>query len=229
MALIEFRGNCPKNVSKDAKYTVRSGGEKGPVVAIIYETKDGEKWYAATEEHPELVRLVGAVKEACGQPPLGTFYINEYKQVVVPAVGTNKYYFAGTYDTPLRFTFEGKVISGEPKDWGGKALVPGNEWVGPHPGIPYVLTAGGNDIKYTKEPRANVTQDVLLSRAIGREAAKTVAGMIRTIKGYEGGRFYVNEFCSMFTPMTQGDDFKYIYIGQLDLTKWFPNEHKSCV
>ncbi len=224
MSLIDFRGNCPKNVSKDAKYTVHSG-EKSPVVGIIYETKDGEKWHASTEDHPELVRLVGVVKEACGQPPLGSFYINEYKQVVVPVVGTNKYYLAGTYDKPLRFEFEKKVISGEPIDWSGKPLDPGNEWVGPHPGIPYVLTAGGNDIKYTKEPRPNVTQDVLLSRAIGREGAKAVAGMIRTIKGYEGGRFYVNEYCSMFTPMTQGDEFKYVYIGQLDLTKWFPNPH----
>ena len=171
------------------------------------------------------MRLVGSVKEACGQPPLGSFYINEYKQVVVPVVGTNKYYLAGTYEKPLRFTFEDKVLTGEPKDWGGKPLSPGNEWVGPHPGIPYVLTAGGNDIKYTKEPRPNVTQDVLLSRAIGRDEARTVASMIKTIKGYEGGRFYVNEFCSMFTPMTQGDEFKYVYIGQLDLAKWFPDPH----
>lgn len=227
MELIEFKGNCPKNVSRDAKYSVRSNGKGGYVVALIYETRDGERWYASTEEHPDLIRIVGEVKKACGQPPLGSFYINEYKHVIVPVVETNKYYLAGTYDTPLRFTFDDKVISGEPIDWTGKALDAGNEWVGPHPGIPYVLTAGGNDIKYTKEPRPNVTQDLLLSRAIGREAAKAVAGMIRTIKGYEGGRFYVNEFCAMFTPMNNGNEFKYIYIGQLDLAKWFPDPHAN--
>lgn len=225
MTLIDFRGNCPKNVSKDAKYTIRRGESGSLVVAIIYETKEGEKWYASTEDHPELVRLIGAVKEACDQPPLGSFYINEYKQVIVPVTGTTKYYLAGTYDKPLRFTFEDKVLSGEPRDLSGKTLTPGNEWTGPHPGIPYVLTAGGNDIKYTKEPRPNVTQDILLSRAVGRDTAKIVADMIRKIKGYEGGRFYVNEFCSMFTPMTQGEEFKYVYIGQLDLTKWFPDPH----
>ena len=36
--------DCPGNVAKDAKYTVRSGQTR-PIVALTYNTKDDEKWY----------------------------------------------------------------------------------------------------------------------------------------------------------------------------------------
>ncbi len=65
-----------------------------------------------------------------------SFYINEYKQVVVPAVGSEDYFLAGEYRKPLRFEFEGKIISGEAVDLEGHPLSPGDTWVGPHPGIP---------------------------------------------------------------------------------------------
>jgi len=71
--------DCPGNVAKDAKYTVRSG-PTGPIVALTYNTKDDEKWYMATESHPELVAKVNDVKTAHGHAPNGSFYINEYKQ-----------------------------------------------------------------------------------------------------------------------------------------------------
>ena len=39
--------------------------------------------------------MVNAVKTARGQAPNGSFYINEYKQVIVPVVGSTDYYLAG--------------------------------------------------------------------------------------------------------------------------------------
>ncbi len=224
MSIIKFQGNCPKNVSKDAKYTIRRE-ENDYVVTILYETENGEIWYMSTENHRELVDLVGMVKKAFGQPPLGSFYINEYKQVIVPVIGSNEYYLAGTYNEPLEFEFEGNIISGKPLYVNGNALKPKDKWLGLHPGIPYILAAGGNDIRYTKEIRPNVTRNVLLSKFLGKETAKYVANMIREVKGYGGGRFYVNEFCSIFTPINEADKIDYIYIGQLDLDKWFPNPH----
>jgi|TARA_B100000315_G_C14487395_1_gene545836 hypothetical protein len=216
-----FQGNCPRNVKKDAKYSVKSG-VNDPIVGIIYETREDERWYVSTEDHPELVKMVNDVKTSLGQPPNGSFYINEYKQVIVPAVGTEKYYLAGTYERPLEFKFESKIISGEPVDLDGNPINPGDNWFGPHVGIPYVLCAGAKDIRYTTKPRPNVEKDIKLSNVIGKESAKSVAGKIRSCKGYEGGRFYVNEFCSIFAPIQADDEFKYIYIGKLNLQQWFP-------
>jgi len=122
-----FQGNCPKNVAKDAKYSVKSG-EDGPVVKIIYQTTEGEKWHASTEDHPALVNMVNEVKISLGQPPNGSFYINEYKQVIVPVVNKESYYLAGAYEKPLKFEFEGKIISGEPVDLDGNPINSGDDW-----------------------------------------------------------------------------------------------------
>jgi hypothetical protein len=210
-----FQGNCPRNVRRDAKYSVK-GGKNGPIIGIIYETREDERWYVSTEDHPELIKMVNNVKTFLGQPPNGSFYINEYKQVIVPAVGTENYHLAGTYEKPLKFEFEGKIISGEPVDLDGNPINPGDDWFGPHVGIPYVLCAGGNDIKYTTRPRPNVEKDIKLSNVIDKESAKSIAEKIRSCMGYEGGRFYVNEFCSIFTPIQDDDKLKYVYIGKLD-------------
>jgi len=85
--------------------------------------------------------MMNDVKMTYGSGPNGPFYINEYHQVIVPVGDATKYYLAGTYDQSLRFEFEGKTISGEPIDFNGKPLRPGDKWIGPHAGIPYVLTA----------------------------------------------------------------------------------------
>ena len=216
----KYEGNCPKNVAKDAKYSVRSG-ERGPVVALTYSTNDDERWYMSTKSHGELVAKVNAVKTSvCGKPN-GSFYINEYKQVIVPVVGSEDYYLAGHYHLPLRFDFEGKTISGEPLDLDNNPIHPGDEWVGPHAGIPYTLAAGGNDIYYEMSPRPNVTKKVMLSKQVGVQQAAMVSGKIRDIKGYSGGRFYVNEFKTIFTPLNEFGEMRYVYIGLLDLDQWF--------
>jgi hypothetical protein len=222
----KFKGNCPRNVAKDAKYTVKSGKGK-PVIALTYNTGDDERWYITTEDHIDLVNMVNNVKLEVSGKPFGSFYINEYKQVLVPAVGSDSYFLAGEYENPLRFEFEGKVISGEPIDLGGQPISPGDLWVGPHAGIPYTLSAGGKDIKFTTVPRPNVEKTVKLSKIIGFEKAESVASKIQAFKGFAGGRFYVNEFCSIFAPIQEGYEWNYLYLGQLDLDTWFEPVQKD--
>jgi hypothetical protein len=219
-----FEGNCPRNVAKDAKYSVRTGKE-GPVIALTYRALEDERWHVTTEKHPELVQMVNAVKLSLGLPPNGAFYINEYKQVIVPTAASDAYFLAGRYDQPLRFEFEGKTLSGEAIDLEGNPLSSGDTWTGPHPGIPYLLVAGGDDIRYTIQPRPNVEKDVKLSKVIGSQAAQAVAARIRSVKGYPGGRFYVNEFRTVFAPIEEGREWRYVYVGQIDLAAWFPEPH----
>ncbi|MCX8034316.1 MAG: hypothetical protein N3A00_03240 [Thermodesulfovibrio sp.] len=221
MKPIKFKGNCPRNVSRDAKYSIRSMGDK-PVISIVYETNEGERWYPTTDEHPELIDLVRNVRAFFRQEPSGTFYINEYKQVILPVMGQRDYYYAGEYENPLIFKFEGLRISGQPLNFNGNSLQKGDEWIGPHQGIPYVLTAGGNDIKYRVELRPNVIREVKLSKVIGEDNARLIAKKICDVIGLRGGRFYVNEFGSIFTPRFDGSSIRYTYIGQLDFQFWFP-------
>lgn len=226
----KYEGNCPKRVNKDAKYSVRtgSGPDKGPVIMLTYAAQEGEKWYAATDQHPELVNMVNRVKTSLGLQPNGAFYINEYKQVIVPTAASEDYYLAGTYGKPLRFDFDGMVLSGDAMNLEGMPLSPGDKWDGPHPGIPYKLKAGGNDISYTIS-RVVVggtrTREYSLSAIIGPERARITTSQITAVKGTAGGRVFVNEFQEMFAPVNEKAQWEYVYIGKLDLDYWFPKPH----
>jgi hypothetical protein len=217
--LVEFDGNCPKSVSQDAKYSVRNN-EGEWIVGLVYETINGEKWYPVSEKHPELVEMVNRIKKEINKKPGGSFYINEYKQVIVPNVRGKTYYLAGEYSKPLEFEFEQKILSGDAKDPSGKSLSVGDDWDTPHPGIPYVF-AVNNDIYYKREIRRGVIQEFRLSLFQKPEVVEKICNMISSVKK-AAGRFYINEFGHIFTPITQ-NSVKYTYIGKLEnLNEWFP-------
>lgn len=225
---IQFTGNCPGNVSKDSKYKVK--WDKGKyVIGIVYVTDDDEKWFPVSEDHAELVEMVNKVKASITGSEGGAFYINEYRQVIVPCAGEDgSYYLAGEYHKDLIFEFEGKIISGNAVDLEGNPVQPGDLWPGPHPGIPYTLAAGGKDIYFRYSPRPRVEKEVRLSKVIGREKAAKVARWIAATKGPLGGRFYVNEFCQVFAPRTGDYGIDYLYVGKLeDMENWFVKPHVS--
>ena len=220
--LTVFEGNCPKIVSKDAKYSVRFW-EGEYVVGIVYESADEELWYPVNEKHGKLVEMVNRVKTEVTGHPGGSFYINEFKQVIVPTTVTDgKYYISGEYKIPLQFVFENKFLSGDAINLDGTSLSPGDEWVCPHVGIPYILEAGAKDIRYEYEPRPLVKKKVKLSKYQSKETVQNICRMLVRHKGGSGGRFYINEFLHIFAPV-DGEKFNYIYIGQLEsIEDWFP-------
>jgi hypothetical protein len=166
------------------------------------------------------VKLVNEVKVEATDTPGGPFYINEFRQVLVPTGPGAVYYLAGEFPGRLEFEFEGHVLSGDAVDLDGNPLAPGDMWVGPHPGIPYILTAK-NDIAYEVNPRPNVTRRVLLSEQVGASRSREIAKQVMAVKG-SSGRFYVNEFAQMFAPVGTTLPLEYVYIGQLDIDAgWF--------
>ena len=218
--LVEFDGNCTGNVSKDAKYKIKYDDGEWKV-GLIYETPDGEKWYPVSDKHSELVEMVNRIKKEIAKKPGGVFYINEYKQVIVPTVGDKTYYLAGEYAKPLEFEIEQKILSGDAKDFTGKSLSPGDEWNIPHPGIKYILSASLDDIYYDREIRPQVTKRFKLSDYQKTNTVEKIRDMIFAVKK-ASGRFYINEFGHMFTPIEQ-NQLKYVYIGKLEnLNDWFP-------
>lgn len=219
--LIVFEGNCPKSVSKDAKYSVKLW-EGEYVVGIVYESDEGELWYPINEKHSKLVEMVNIIKNDVAGSLGGSFYINEFKQVIVPTAIDNRYFLAGEYNVPLQFVFENHLISGDAMTLDGTPLSPGDEWEGPHAGIPYIITAGAKDIRYEYSPRPQVIRKVQLSKYQKPETVRKICRMIYQYKGGSGGRFYINEFLHMFAPINE-NELKYVYIGKLEsLDDWFP-------
>lgn len=216
-----YEGNCPKSISKDTKYTVKLyDGEY--VIGIVYESDEGELWYPVNEKHSNLVEMVNKIKNTVTGSPGGAFYINEYKQVIVPTTVDNTYYLAGEYNIHLQFVFENNLISGDAINLDGTPILPGDEWKGPHVGIPYILTAGAKDVRYEYEPRPQVKRRVQLSKYQSPEIVRDICMMLHKHKGYEGGRFYINEFLHIFAPINNVE-LNYVYIGKLEsIDDWFP-------
>ena len=92
-----YRGVWPQNVSKLAKYALRSinGDWK---VTVLYEAGEGLRYLAVEGESGEVIEQVNAVKTMLGDQRGGAFYVNEYRHVIVPVKsdptsGTGSHYY----------------------------------------------------------------------------------------------------------------------------------------
>jgi hypothetical protein len=234
-----YRGLWPQNVSKLAKYSVRfiDGTWK---VTVLYEAAAGLRYLAVEGGGTDVASRINDVKKAFRDQPGGAFYVNEYRHIIVPVTGSlgsgtgSNYYYAGRLDLEFRFEFEGQLLTTRPIHPNGTSLTVGERWIGPRPGIPYVLAAGAGDNYYEtpaltdEDPpkvRPSMKSRVQLSRVLSDRAL--VARACRPIadrRGHQGGRFYVNEYDAIFTPVDAGDGngLDYIYCGQIDRSVWFP-------
>lgn len=212
MKLKQYKGYTPSNVAKDAKYTVSAAEE----VRLTYRVDNRTKELLTTGKHPKLVKMVNAVKHALNGVPGGVFYINEFGDVLVPGKSPSTSHWAGHYDKTLKFSFGESHLSPEAPPH----LRPGDKWPGPHPGVRYVLCAGGGDIKYELKSGNRITE-VRLSDEVGEAAAKATAARVRAVKGPSGGRFYINERCEMFAPVSANDYEHFVYLGHLEESAWF--------
>jgi len=186
-------------------------------VRLIYRVTARERQLLTTDRHDTLVDMVNEVKEEETDQLGGAFYINEFFDVLVPTQAGGCFY-AGTYEKLLEFDFEGEIISPRPP----AGLQPSKPWPGPHVGIRYTLTSGGNDIKYWRQVGPGRIQEHRLSDYAGQPAAAQLANRLRQIKGLEGGRIYINEVGEFFAPTDHGDStVSYVYLGPLEDDLWF--------
>lgn len=234
-----YPGYWPSNVAKAAKYTVRPD-KKGWKVTVLFE--EGEFGHKARHHGADaLIAAVNQVKETNGDGPGGTFYVNEFRHVIVPVKfrqGGDEFtacYLAGRLVGDFTFAYEKGKVTAHALGADGKPLKPGDPWRGPRPGVAYILAAGGKDIKYecqaydhsTNKIMPDAVRKVLLSK-VNASAVESATRPIRAIKGYSGGRFYVNETGAMFAPVREDDGLNYIYCGQLDRERWFPEPKVDC-
>lgn len=220
---IKFGGNSGASITKQGKYRV-SHDPDGFSISVVIETPDGIRCYPSTDKHPKLVELVNKVKVEIRGSEAGPFFINEWKQVIVPAGNPVEYYYAGEYHPEIILGLDGEEFSGRPHDNEGNLLKPGDLWTGrPRPGIEYILKAGGADIEYVVQVGLNREKICRLSKFVGVEDARRVARKIAIIKGNKGGRFFVNEYGAIFGPKQVASGYDFVFIGILSGSDpWFP-------
>ncbi len=215
--IIQYPGLAPSNVSKDAKYSVVHSTAGSMEIRLVYRVSNRERELLTTDHHPELVEMVNSVKVSLHDAPGGAFYINEYRDVLVPDTMPGRCLYAGNYARDLEFDYNGSLIAPRPPD----GLRPQDPWPGPHVGIKYILVAGGDDVKYELQS-GRTRYEHRLSDDVGAPNARELARRISAIKGSAGGRFYINEACEMFAPMNGAEGgVEYIYLGPLADSAWF--------
>lgn len=224
-----FIGNCPGNVSHDAKYKVKYLDGRWQV-ATLYRTQYGEYLCPAQPGHEALKKMVNQAKREVNGQPGGSFYINEYHEVLVPS-SQGRYYRAGYYTTPIVFDYRGKALIGDGSRvsedeslFETERLAVGDEWMGPRHGIPYVFTQrfGRNDIYYQARVGRNMIE-VYLSDFCSQAHIDKLCRRLKQFK--PSGRFYINEHHCLFLPLGSGEC---IYAGKLKhLQCWFPKD--SCI
>jgi hypothetical protein len=218
--LLRYVGPPPSNARKDAKYSVvRPSADSGSTedeIRLIHWVGRTKFLLLTSSQHPELVNKINEAKIELKGRPRGTFYINEFCDVLIPA-GSGGCYWVGHYDQNLEFSYEGSTLS--PKAPSG--LQPGQIWPGPHVGIRYILSVRDQDIEYIRHESRVDKRIVLLSEEVGAEAAGKLVRRLISIMGYSGGRFYVNERGELFSPGRAPDGVGAVYLGNLDDVLWF--------
>ena len=230
-----YRGQWPQNVSKMSKYTVKIDDGKWKIM-VHHDIGEGLVFLAVEGSGTDIPERVNNIKRKFTGQDGGAFYVNEFHHLIVPVSrdNTSHYYCGGRVDPNFVFEFEGVKLTSRPVDRNGAKLSIGETWVGPRPGIPYVLAAGGKDIYFETpavtsstppELREGITKKVQLSKVLKDKSLVSKATTpISNVRGQQGGRFYVNEHQAIITPVDKndGNGLEYIYCGQIEYSTWFP-------
>ena len=222
----------------DRKYHVRRRRQRWTVM-VLYRPVDEpvSAWVPTSRECQQLVGAVNRVALKHHGRPGGSFYFNEYSQVLKPiwADGQVELRYVGEFPRcRFRFDLLGQVWDSRPPQSPKQHLSPGDDWVGPRCGIPYWLDArGGSSNLRIYRPKVLQTEDMFVE--IRRreyldehtQSYKRLAKAIWKSKAGSGGRFYVTEGGSVWTPYRSGPadrDWSYRYVGSLwhCIDEWYP-------
>ena len=171
----------------------------------------------------ELVDAVAQAKRHAGGNGGGSFLIDEYGKVLVPASnGSGQRFLAGRLSGML--LFENPFLPEEPIDLGeNKVLRDGDPWTLPYVGMPYNLHRGGSIYFYQHGESGGRSiypprQDGELIRAI------------RNVRPYGPVRILVNPAGLVLTKVRSGipgqseDCWQPVYVGSIDPSLWFEEE-----
>ncbi len=199
------------------------GGRLWPV--LVWDTAAGSALCRAID-CPAAVGLVNAVaraKQHAGGEGGGSFLINEYGKVLVPASdGGGRRFLAGRLNG--RLLFENPLLPEEPIDLGGnETLKNGDPWKLPYIGIPHHLHRGSEIYFYQQDERGGRSiyppqQDLELIRAIRNLRPY---GPVRIV--VTPGGLVLTKIPSSIRPRSE-DCWQPVFVGTINFNSWFEEE-----
>ena len=207
-------------IPNERKYHLRNSrvhDEYRPTISFIDRQRGVWEEFEAvytTRSWTDLVEAINDVaREHTGQRG-GTFYVNEFKQVIKP-VGTSQVtdIYVGEYpDLHFQFDCSGQIIDNSDVS----SLSVGDDWPHQKVGIRYHYSANRRQVFYRLE-QGNVIRRIPIAVPKSFEAGLWQA------KDHSGGQFYINEHGHAFAPKAHDPTGPDVYIGSIDVTNgdWF--------
>lgn len=199
------------------------GGMLRPVVYLRQDECLGTCSAVENADVRKLTEAVSTAKLLLSGHEGGSFQINEYGQVLVPASHTYKRMLVGEVSGELQFHNpfeEGAIFSLNDDD----GLRPGDAWPWPYVGMPYNLNKGSRIYFWLQNEEGG--QSVFPP---GQNRPLVVA--LRGIRRYGAMRFIVNPHGIVLTrrPPTEqwtGEEETWtpVYVGRLNYSTWFQKE-----
>jgi hypothetical protein len=169
----------------------------------------------------ELVTAVAQAKRQLGGNGAGSFLINEFGKVLVPASdGAGKRLMAGRLDGTL--LFENPFLPEEPIDLSDDELLKnGNPWKRPYVGIPYHLHRDGSIYFYQQNDSGG--------RSIfPPQQDPELIDAIRRVRPYGPVRILVNPAGLVLTKVPNGnqseESWQPTFVGSINPSLWFEEE-----
>ena len=193
----------------------------------VYLVQDDAKATCVAVDTPAIRKLTEAVsraKQQLGGGSGGSFQINEFGQVLVPASRGGQRMIAGEVSGPL--CFHNPFEDGETFCLGdAEGLSTGDDWSLPYVGMPYNLSKR-HQIYYWDESNEK-------GRAISPPVEdKDLIEALRSIRSYGAMRFIVNPSGVILTKRPpagkwQGgqENWEPVYVGRINYSKWFDKEN----
>ena len=199
-------------------------GRMWPVV--FWETEDGTGKCAACEcdAAAQLAEAVETAKRKAGGSGGGSFLINEYGQVLVPASdGSGRRFLAG--ELTGRLLFENPFDEDAPVDLGDdRDLQPGDPWKLPYVGFPFNLNRRSNIYFYDVDEEGGQS-------VYPNQQDRSLIQAFRSIRRTGAVRFIVNPFGVVLTKCPVEDEWSPqeqwmpFYVGKIKVNMWFEKEN----
>ena len=217
-----WQGRYSRVVGKESVFHLSN--YRGRLWPVITWYVDDMMLVCATEECEAVRNLANAVaagKHYLGGVGTGSFQINEFGQVIVPASdGSGQRAIVGEVSGNLRFN---NPDTGKMFDLSGTGLKSGDSWLLPYIGMKYQLHAASRIYFYRYDDTGGYSE-------YANPQDEGLISTLRSIRRTGPMRFIVN-LCGVILTRrppaggwVQEERWEPVYVGRINFSKWFQKE-----
>jgi hypothetical protein len=214
-SLQEWHGFYSRIPGEQSAWHVRQRlGQWG--ACVLWIQRDGNLWTCWVADHRLCSELGSAVNEAkgfLGASPGGSFHVNEFRQILVPARDSDgRIAVAGVLEGDVEFISP----DGDRVNFTGAGAKCGDVWQAPYVGMKFRLSRMPNN----RVSRSRVGRDGEFQEWPPTQDGELIR-RLRSLRGASGGRFVVTHEGTVITKCETINGWSPTFVGRIDPSRWF--------